>query len=96
MSASVIILSLILFVANGTLVVSECCRKKEKKKQLAMLRKIKLAEGVLDSEIDDNALEDEIEPRQLYSWIFGIVVSIDIWLVGAPYTFVGRIFFYRW
>ena len=94
MSASVIILSLILFVANGTLVVSECCRKKEKKKQLAMLRKIKLAEGVLDSEIDDNALEDEIEPRQLYSWIFGIVVSIDIWLVGAVLTHLWAEYFF--
>ena len=50
------------------------------------LRKQLLANGTLESEIDDDELKDEIEPKQVYSWILGIVICLDIWILGAVAT----------
>lgn len=86
MGTPAIIIIVILVVANGTLVVSAICKHNDNQKQLDELRRAKIAEGVLESEIDDDDLKDEIEPQQRYSWIFGIVVCLDIWLLGAVST----------
>lgn len=86
MSTPAIIILAILVVANGTLAVSAICRRKNSKKQLEELRSEKKAAGLSESEIDDEDLKDEIEPQQRYSWIFGIVVCLDIWLLGAVFT----------
>lgn len=86
MIASWFIITGILVVANITLVISEYSKRKYNKKELARLKKDKLSEGIPESEINDDDLRDEIEPQQCYSWIFGIVRCLDIWLIGAVFT----------
>lgn len=82
----------ILFVANAALIVSEIIKRRNKKKEISELRKKKESEMVhragadsLESLTDDD-LEDEIEPKQRHVWILGIVICLDIWILGAVST----------
>lgn len=86
MIASWVIISGVLVVANAILIFSEYQRRKYNKKELASLKNAKLAEGIPEGEIEEDDLKDEIEPQQRYSWIFGIVICLDIWLIGAVLT----------
>lgn len=86
MIASWVIITVVLVIANSILGVSEYNRRKYNKDELIRLKNAKLAEGLSDSEINEDDLKDEIEPQQHYSWIFGIVICLDIWLVGAVLT----------
>jgi len=85
------IIILVLAVANVTLVVSEVIRRRNKKRDVLELRK-KKAEMVdragaesLDALSDDD-LEDEIEPKQWHVWILGVVICLNIWIIGAVST----------
>lgn len=86
MIASWVIISGVLVVANAILIFSEYQRRKYNKEELARLKNAKLAEGIPEGEIEEDDLKDEIEPQQRYSWIFGIVICLDIWLIGAVLT----------
>lgn len=92
MTLSSIIIVSVLLVANVTLIVSEVLKFRNKKKEIAELRKKKEAEMVHRSGADsletltDDDLEDEIEPKQCHVWILGIVICLDIWIVGAIVT----------
>lgn len=86
MIASWVIISGVLVVANAILIFSEYQRRKYNKEDLARLKNAKLAEGIPEGEIEEDDLKDEIEPQQRYSWIFGIVICLDIWLIGAVLT----------
>ena len=92
MTLSSIIIVSVLLVANVTLIVSEVIKSWNKKKEIAELRKKKEAEMVHRSGADsletltDDDLEDEIEPKQCHVWILGIVICLDIWIVGAIVT----------
>ena len=81
-----------LVAANVTLIVSEVIRRRNKKQDIADLRRKKEAEMVdragaesLDT-LTDEALEDELELKQIHIWIFAIVVCLDIWILGAVAT----------
>ena len=97
MSTPAIIIIVILVVANGTLVVSAICKHNDNQKQLDELRRAKIAEGVLESEIDDDDLKDEIEPQQRYSWIFGcsglypLICGLNTSLPMSPMKIVERL-----
>lgn len=86
------IIILVLVVANVTLVVSEVIRRRNKKRDVQELRKKKEAEMVdrdgaesLETLSDDD-LEDEIEPKQCHVWILGVVICLNIWILGAVST----------
>ena len=92
-----LILVIFLLVVNGTLVVSLICKSKDEKNQIAALKKKKEAEAIkkskqgqgqeeVESEKKEEDLKDEIEPKQVYSWIVGVVICLDIWLIGAMVT----------
>lgn len=82
----------ILFVANISLIFSEVIKRMTKKKDIDELRRKKKAEMIDRASADfiefftDEDLEDEIEPKQIYIWILGIVVCLDIWILGAVVT----------
>ena len=84
--ASTIIIIVTLLVANGILWYSETCRKKYYKDQIESLRERKIAQGVPEGELTEDDLRDEIEPKQRYSWVLGIVLCLDIWILGAVIT----------
>lgn len=86
MIASWVVIIGILVVTNSILIISEYHRWKYNKEEFARLKNAKLAKGILESEIDEDDLKDEIEPQQRYSWILGIVICLDIWLIGAVFT----------
>lgn len=92
MSAQSWIIVLILIVANVTLIVSEFIRYRNIKKEIKALRSKKEAEMYGRSKADtletlnDDDLKDEIEPRQVHIWILGVVVCLNIWILGAVAT----------
>ena len=95
MNPSSKILFIILLVVNVTLVISLFCKSKDEKKQIAALKKKKEEEAIkkskrgqeqTESENSEEDLKDEIEPKQVYSWIVGIMICLDIWLIGAIVT----------
>lgn len=81
-----IILIAILVLINVVLIISELLRRKYNKEQLEILKQKKLEKGIAESVIDEEDLKDEIEPQQRYTWILGIVVCLDIWIIGAILT----------
>jgi len=92
MSTASWIITAILFVANVTLIVSEVFKFRNRKKEIAELRRKKESEMVHRAGADsletltDDDLEDEIEPKQRHVWILGIVICLDIWILGAVLT----------
>lgn len=82
----------ILVIANVVLIVSEIIRRRSEVKEVKTLRAKKEAEMVHRSGADsletlnDEDLKDEIEIKQRYVWIKGIVVCLDIWIIGAVLT----------
>lgn len=82
----------ILVVANLTLVVSEVIRLVKKKKDIENLRSKIEAEKTHRAGADscetltDDDLKDEIEPNQWHIWILGVVVCLNIWILGAVGT----------
>ncbi len=92
MSTASWIIVAILFVANVTLIVSEIIKFRNKKKEISELRKKKESEMVHRAGADsletltDDDLEDEIEPKQCHVWILGVVICLDIWIVGTVVT----------
>lgn len=92
MSAPGWIIVVVLVVSNVTLVVSEFVKHCTKKKEVAQLRLKKETEMVdqvgadsIETLIEDD-LEDEIEPNQCHVWIMGVVICLDIWILGAVST----------
>lgn len=81
-----------LAVTNVTLGVSEFIRRRNRKKEIEELRKKKECEMVDRADADsletlsDDDLEDEIEPKQRHIWILGIVICLNIWILGAICT----------
>lgn len=86
MEVSTIIIISILVVANGVLAYSEYRRRQDFAQSIDCLKKRKLAQGVKEDKLDEDDLKDEVEPKQRYSWIFGIVICLDIWILGAVGT----------
>lgn len=86
MSLSSIIILAFLLLVNGILIYSECCKRRDYATQLEQLKKEKIEKGFRAEELNEEDLKDEIEPKQRYSWIFGIVICLDIWIVGAICT----------
>ena len=82
----------ILVVANAVLIISEIVRRCSEAKAVKALRAEKEREMVHRSGADsleslnDEDLKDEIELKQRYIWIMGIVICLDIWVVGAVIT----------
>ena len=89
--------SLILFilgVANYILYDSYKRKKQDEEAELTRLKQRLKAKGTPEDEIDENDLREEIEPKQKYSWIFGIVICLDIWIFGAVITHLWAYFFF--
>lgn len=92
MSAQSWIIVVILVVANVTLIVSEVIRYYNIKKDIKELRSKKEAEMYDRSGADsletlkEDDLKDEIEPKQVHIWILGVVVCLNIWILGAVAT----------
>ena len=82
----IIIILAVLIAANIYLYKSEKMRKVEEKEELLKLKRKLIQEGVAENEINEDDLKDEIAPKPRYAWIFGIVVCLDIWIVGAVFT----------
>lgn len=86
------IIVVVLVVTNVTLVVSEIIRRLNLKKEVQELRRKKEDEmadrsGAESLEtLSDEDLEDEIEPKQRHIWILGIVICLNIWILGAVGT----------
>lgn len=86
------IIVVVLVVANVTLVVSEIIRRLNLRKEVQELRRKKEDEmadrsGAESLEtLSDEDLEDEIEPKQRHIWILGIVICLNIWILGAVGT----------
>lgn len=82
---STIVLVIFLLIANGTLAISLFFKSKDEQKQYAALKKKKEEEALKQGqeEEDEEDLKDEIEPKQVYSWIMGVVICLDVWLLGA-------------
>lgn len=86
------IIVVILVIANVALVVSEIIRRRSEAKEVKALRVKREAEMVHRSgaesleSLNDEDLKDEIELKQRYIWIMGIVICLDIWIVGAVLT----------
>lgn len=86
METSAIIIVVVLVIFNGIMIISLILRKKDELTQLEVLKKEKKSHGINIDEIKDDDLKDEIEPKQCYSWILGIVICLDIWISGAIIT----------
>lgn len=82
----VIIIVVVLFAANFFLYKSVKRRKVEEKEKLLKLKQKLIDEGVPENKIDTDDLKDEIAPNPRYVWTLGIVVCLDIWIVGAVLT----------
>ena len=95
MEVSTIILSIVLVSANGILAYSEYCRRKDFSQRLKDLKEKKIANGVKGKDLDEDDLKDEIEPKQRYSWIFSIVICLDVWIVGAITTHLWASEFFK-
>jgi len=82
----------ILVLANVTLIVSEIIRRRSEAKKLEALKAKREKEMVYRSgaesleTLNDADLKDEIELKQCYIWITGIVICFDLWIVGAVVT----------
>lgn len=81
-----LIIILLLLINNGVLVYSECNRRKDLKTRLNQLHQNKLDDGFTEELINDEDLADEIEPKQIFSWVFAICICLDIWIVSAVAT----------
>lgn len=86
MGLSTIIIIALLLISNGILVYSEYCRNKDYSLQLEKLKNDKISSGIPIDRIIEDDLKDEIEPKQQYSWVLGIVICFDIWIIGAICT----------
>lgn len=86
METSAIIIVVVLVIFNGIMIISLILRKKDELTQLEVLKKEKKSHGINIDEIKEDDLKDEIEPKQRYSWILGIVICLDIWIIGAIIT----------
>lgn len=86
METSYYIIIVILLIANGILIYSEYRRRNDFAKRLEKLKQKKVSKGAKPDDLDEEDLKDEVEPKQSYSWIFGIVICIDIWIIGAVIT----------
>lgn len=85
----------ILLLVNGILIYSEWHKRKDYAAQLEQLKKEKIEKGFKAEELNEDDLKDEIEPKQRYSWIFGIVICLDIWIVGAVCTHLWAAHFFK-
>lgn len=81
-----------LVTTNATLLVSEIIRRRNRKTEMEKLRRRKDAgmaartgAGSFES-LGEDDLEDEIEPKQSHAWILGVVICLDIWILGAIFT----------
>lgn len=63
--------------------VAYCCKQDDEVRQLKKLVDEKIAQN---EPYNEDELEDEIEPKQAYAWIYSIVICLDIWIVGAIFT----------
>ena len=86
METPTIIIVVVLVIANGIMFFSLIRKKRDELKQLKELKKDKKSHGINIDEIKEDDLKDEIEPKQCYSWILGIVICLDIWIIGAIIT----------
>lgn len=86
METPTIIIVVVLVIANGIMIFSLIRKKRDELKQLKELKKDKKSHGINIDEIKEDDLKDEIEPKQRYSWILGIVICLDIWIIGAIIT----------
>ncbi len=86
METPTIIIVVVLVIANGIMIFSLIRKKRDELKQLKELKKDKKSHGINIDEIKEDDLKDEIEPKQCYSWILGIVICLDIWIFGAIIT----------
>lgn len=86
METPTIIIVVVLVIANGIMIFSLIRKKRDELKQLRELKKDKKSHGINIDEIKEDDLKDEIEPKQCYSWILGIVICLDIWIFGAIIT----------
>jgi purine-cytosine permease-like protein len=82
----IFIIVIVLVAANVYLYKSEKSRKEEEKEELLKTKQKMIQEGVAENEINEDDLKDEIAPKPRYAWIFGVIVCLDIWIVGAVVT----------
>ena len=82
----IIIIVVVLITANIYLYKSEKRRKEEEKDELLQTKQKMISQGVAENEINQDDLKDEIAPNPRYAWIFGVIVCLDIWIVGAVLT----------
>lgn len=72
-----------LVLLNLSLVITiifDCLYRKKRLKKLKEDRKKD------DEEVDEEDLKDEIEPKQVFAWIYGSVICLNILLIGAVVT----------
>ena len=82
----IFIILVVLVAANVYLYKSEKSRKEEEKEELLKTKQKMIQEGVAENEINEDDLKDEIAPKPRYAWILGVIVCLDIWIVGAVVT----------
>lgn len=92
MFIEILIISVLLLLVNGFLVYAIRQDKKSTSAQIANLK-----QGYIErnESFDEEELEDEVEPEQKYIWAKGILVCLDIWILGAIATHIWAHYFFN-
>lgn len=88
---AIAIIVLVLTVIHIILYVSYKKDRCQRDKKLVYLRRLKVAE---EEPFTEESLKEEVEPNTWFAWVLGIVICLDVWIIGAVITHAWASWFF--
>lgn len=57
--------------------------------------KLRETKQELGQDINEDELKDEVEPNTWYTWVFGLAVCLNVWIIGAIITHLWASYFFN-
>ena len=92
MSKQNVLLIIILAIINIAWYCFHCKNSNELKKKVDKLRENKQELGQY---INEEELKDDVEPNTWYTWVFGLAVCLNVWIIGAIITHLWASYFFN-
>lgn len=87
-----VIIILALLIVNGILFWAVRQNGTSMTNQINQIRDKYISTG---EHFEEDELEDEVEPEQKFTWIIGIAICLDIWIIGAVITHLWAYFYFN-